>query len=499
MPLPKYFGTVLDKNGNAVAGATVQVRITGTSTLVPLYQDDETTIISNPMTTTALGEYSFKTTDGEYDIVIAISGVTATTTKVRLYPVPTIIGAALITAPDAAMQRFIMGLATVAASGSISDLVGLNNPITFTGADLTLSGSYSSLNLLSTGTAGNQAAVRYTRSLSGSPRVWQLGVGIDSTNKFVLFDQNAGAYPLRVLHVTGELGLAVDPVAGNGLLQFPDGTTKATGMSFKQGSQTAFVYATSNLFSGYGLAVQTDYTTSYLSVLDSTAVCAVAMAAVAGTGFVGTFTNKPLMIMTNSNPAISIDTSQNVGIGSGVANAYKLEVTAVTQKIASFIGNDGTNGGYFSLYDKINSLTRGYMGYGPALLGGGALTDIIVKSNGAIKLVTNSGAALTVDATQGVSTIGARSVRVRSVASSAGTTVADTLEHVFVLTGSTTHTFTLPAATAGRVLIFKNRSTGALTINRAGSDTIDGGTTTSVAAGAFKTMIASGTDWCVTG
>lgn len=84
-----------------------------------------------------------------------------------------------------------------------------------------------------------------------------------------------------------------------------------------------------------------------------------------------------------------------------------------------------------------------------------------------------------------------------SVVSSTGTTALTDAEHFVCLTGTTTHTFTLPAASAGRVLWIKNRSTGALTVNRAGSDTIDGGTTTSVAAGAAIRLIANSTDWCL--
>lgn len=85
----------------------------------------------------------------------------------------------------------------------------------------------------------------------------------------------------------------------------------------------------------------------------------------------------------------------------------------------------------------------------------------------------------------------------RSITSAASTTVLTTTDHVLFLTGSTTHTFTLPAAAAGRELRIKNRSTGTLTINRAGSDTIDGGTTISVTTGNWCILIANGTDWCV--
>ncbi len=85
----------------------------------------------------------------------------------------------------------------------------------------------------------------------------------------------------------------------------------------------------------------------------------------------------------------------------------------------------------------------------------------------------------------------------RSITSAAATTVLTTTDHVLFLTGTTTQTFTLPAAAAGRELRIKNRSTGTLTINRAGSDTIDGGTTLAVTTGNWCILIANGADWCV--
>jgi hypothetical protein len=105
--------------------------------------------------------------------------------------------------------------------------------------------------------------------------------------------------------------------------------------------------------------------------------------------------------------------------------------------------------------------------------------------------------AVTIDSAQGLTTAAGRYLKKRSVTSAAGTTTLDASDHVCFLTGSTTQTFTLPAATDGRELIIKNRSSGTLTVDRAGSDTIDGGTTTSVTAGNAIRLIANGADWCL--
>jgi hypothetical protein len=86
---------------------------------------------------------------------------------------------------------------------------------------------------------------------------------------------------------------------------------------------------------------------------------------------------------------------------------------------------------------------------------------------------------------------------VRSVTSAAGTTTLDGTDWMAVSTGATTQTFTLPAAATGRQLLIKNRATGNLTINRAGADTIDGGTTLALTTNQWAILVANGTDWCV--
>ncbi len=74
-------------------------------------------------------------------------------------------------------------------------------------------------------------------------------------------------------------------------------------------------------------------------------------------------------------------------------------------------------------------------------------------------------------------------------ATAAGTTVLNSFSNtVQVFTGSTTQSVTLPAAslfgaTTGQMLIIKNMSSGTITINRAGSDTIDGATSVSLLGG----------------
>lgn len=96
---------------------------------------------------------------------------------------------------------------------------------------------------------------------------------------------------------------------------------------------------------------------------------------------------------------------------------------------------------------------------------------------------------------------------VTSTATAAGTTVLTTSTAVCqVFTGSTTQTVTLPAANAfgagvAYVLRIKNVSTGTVTINRAGADTIDGGTSTTLTGGSKQSvdLISDGVSaWYIT-
>lgn len=96
-----------------------------------------------------------------------------------------------------------------------------------------------------------------------------------------------------------------------------------------------------------------------------------------------------------------------------------------------------------------------------------------------------------------LTTTAARFVGPRSVVTAAGTTTGLAADHFVVFTGATTQIYALPAAAAGRQLLIKNRSTGAVTVNRTGTDTIDGLTTLNVAAGVGITLVANSTDWCV--
>jgi hypothetical protein len=71
-------------------------------------------------------------------------------------------------------------------------------------------------------------------------------------------------------------------------------------------------------------------------------------------------------------------------------------------------------------------------------------------------------------------------------------------DHVLVITGSANETVTLPACASGLCITIKSRTTGVVTVSRAGSDTIDGGAVSlSLGPNQAVTLIGNSTDWTV--
>lgn len=71
--MQKYFNNVVDANGTAIVGAVVNVTIGGLP--ATLYSDNGITVQSQPVTTGALGYFSFYAADGRYNIIISGAGI----------------------------------------------------------------------------------------------------------------------------------------------------------------------------------------------------------------------------------------------------------------------------------------------------------------------------------------------------------------------------------------------------------------------------------------
>jgi hypothetical protein len=87
-----------------------------------LYEDDETTGRSNPLTTDSNGRYYFNATNAVYDIDVVSGGVTTTMTKMQLDAVEGAVGRLVVAANDEATARTALGLGSSATMASSSFL-----------------------------------------------------------------------------------------------------------------------------------------------------------------------------------------------------------------------------------------------------------------------------------------------------------------------------------------------------------------------------------------
>lgn len=90
--MQKYHDTVQDAEGNAITTASIYVYLAGTGTLATLKKDDETTPLSNPITSAdtdnydSLGNFGFKAVNGAYDIKVVGSTTTWRTDRILFDP-----------------------------------------------------------------------------------------------------------------------------------------------------------------------------------------------------------------------------------------------------------------------------------------------------------------------------------------------------------------------------------------------------------------------------
>ena len=104
-------------------------------------------------------------------------------------------------------------------------------------------------------------------------------------------------------------------------------------------------------------------------------------------GFIATSDNSgSLALQTAGTTAITIDTSQNVGIGV-TSPAYKLDLLGGNTP-AQIASNDATASIGITL--KYNTSTvYGYLGNGSSILSGAASSDFVMRSQGALAFATN--------------------------------------------------------------------------------------------------------------
>ncbi len=183
--------------------------------------------------------------------------------------------------------------------------------------------------------------------------------------------------------------------------------------------------------------------------------------------------------------------------GGNVANVKLVRTTATTS------GNIGTLYSYqnTTLVAQFSAASDGHTDDAKFTWSlqptGGGLTQYLSLSSLGVLAATKIITATTATASR-------RITQATNIATAAATTTLTTTSTgVQIFTGSTTQNVTLPAANLdgagyGTQFIIKNRSSGTVTINRSGSDTIDGATSYSLLGGNSVTLISdSVSDWTV--
>lgn len=82
--MEKYYDVVLTTTGNVVTGASAAVTLVSTGLPATLYADNESSTITNPVTSDSRGVVAFKAANGEYDVTIT-NGADVTTRRVILH------------------------------------------------------------------------------------------------------------------------------------------------------------------------------------------------------------------------------------------------------------------------------------------------------------------------------------------------------------------------------------------------------------------------------
>lgn len=85
MTLQKYFSAILDTDGRPMRGAQVRVVAYPGGAISTIYEDDDTTVKTNPITVDAdTGEFSFSAASGTYSFVVMRNGTSRTIDKITL-------------------------------------------------------------------------------------------------------------------------------------------------------------------------------------------------------------------------------------------------------------------------------------------------------------------------------------------------------------------------------------------------------------------------------
>ena len=217
-----------------------------------------------------------------------------------------------------------------------------------------------------------------------------------------------------------------------------------------------------------------------------------------------------LEILACTDAGATIDSPISIGrvAGGYISIKRNIDITGI------LFSNSGNGGVYGNTADGTDNSTQslssttalspsrgGYVtvkGNEVATTGGDVQIEAGQGTNGDIIMRTNNLERMRITKAGELQFKSAESHALRSIATAGSTTTALASDYLVAFTGTLTQTYTLPATgTTARQIIIKNRSTGGVTINRAGADTIDGGTTITLTTNHSITLVSNSADWMI--
>lgn len=382
-------------------------------------------------------------------------------------------------------------------------LTGTNSITSAAATDLTLTGNAGASLILANGATGgvgiggtltgNASGLKVfgtTASTSTTTGSGIFGGGVGIAGAAVIgggLDASNSVLTSHTLRFTGT-------VAGNVLSIYQNTNSRVFSVTSLGGVQAGQLSVPSTAWGSSGIQLQTGASTYTDS---STAGSGTAATAVFASFAAPTLAATNSSVTTTDAATVYIAGAPNAGTNQTITNPWALWVGAGNVKLAS------TTSASTSLLGALvvgNGSAATSVGIG----GGNINAGGTITSGG---LITAS-AGLTVASGQLLTASGAQGWGVTNVTTAAGTTTltAGTSTTVQVFVGSTTQSVTLPAANAlgagiAVVYVLKNRSSGSITINRAGSNTIDGSTSFILPGGSNNaaTLVSDGVGaWNVT-
>jgi hypothetical protein len=343
--MQRYYDTVTDQRGNALAGASVAVQSGGSN--VSIYSDDGVTLKSNPMTTDASGGFSFYAANGTYDLVVtSASGVVSSLpSRVRLFDVADA-GLATSAALSASSGAALVGFVQSGAGAVARTAQDKGREVLSTGDNATPSDGVTN--------AGTKIRALFADAAAGSTVLVKAGtylVDQDGANPYclaldkrlhLLFEPGvifkaATAGVRSVLQVSAAITHEGSPIIDGDsktnhaveVVVGAKGTTfrKWEGKNVTQAHSTTFAAAPFSVVSEVGIIFDDCYAHDATSVPDTT--IGNTAGAARGFHFYGTAPEFGINAVVNSRVDNIINTN-------GIAGAYEDEDGIVSQMTGSF-------------------------------------------------------------------------------------------------------------------------------------------------------------------